>query len=194
LRSLKRSIRRHHVPLIGKNRIYEGTSVLVSRARLRSNFSERIHETGRRPLSECTKRATTKKRNPMALINDIIPWRGSRRELARRDDPFNYLRSQINRVFDDAFSGGNWPAETAATFTPQLEVTETDKEVKICAELPGIESEEHTSLGVKHGENSRDAIIILLICAHRLTAFYRTLWGVATGGQKGRPRSRHEGR
>ena len=101
----------------------------------------------------------------MALINDIIPWRGSRRELARRDDPFNYLRSQINRVFDDAFSGGNWPAETAATFTPQLDVTETDKEVKICAELPGIESkdidinvtdDELTIRGEKHSERSSD--------------------------------------
>ena len=78
----------------------------------------------------------------MALINDIIPWRGSRRELARRDDPFNYLRSQINRVFDNAFGGGNWPAESAGTFTPQLDVTETDKEIKICAELPGIESKD----------------------------------------------------
>ena len=75
----------------------------------------------------------------MPLLNNIIPWRGSRRELARRDDPFNYLRSQINRVFDDAFGGGNWPAESAATFTPQLDVTETDKEIRICAELPGIE-------------------------------------------------------
>ena len=101
----------------------------------------------------------------MALTNDIIPRRGSRRELARRDDPFNYLRSEINRVFEDALGGGNWPAESAATFTPQLDVTETDKEVKICAELPGIESkdievnvtdEELTIRGEKHCERSSD--------------------------------------
>src|SRR5438477_7405061 len=71
--------------------------------RLGSSFIGRIHETGRRPMSEYPNRVTINKRNPMALINDIIPWRGSRREPARRDDPFNYLRSQINRVFDDAF-------------------------------------------------------------------------------------------
>ena len=93
-------------------------------------------------MSEYPNRVTINERNSMALINDIIPWRGSRRELARRDDPFNYLRSQINRVFDNAFGGGNWPAESAGTFTPQLDVTETDKEIKICAELPGIESKE----------------------------------------------------
>jgi HSP20 family protein len=73
-------------------------------------------------------------------LSDIIPWRGS--QLARRDDPFNYLRSQINRVFDDAFGGVRWPAETDAIFAPQLDVTETDKEIKICAELPGIESKD----------------------------------------------------
>ena len=82
---------------------YEGTSVLVIRGRLGSNFIGRIHETSRGPMSEYPNRATINERNSMALINDIIPWRGSRRELAGRDDPFNYLRSQINRVFDDAF-------------------------------------------------------------------------------------------
>ena len=75
----------------------------------------------------------------MALI-DIIPWRGS--QLARRDDPFNYLRSQINRVFDDAFDGGRWPVGDGSVFAPQLDVTDSDKEVRICAELPGIEAKD----------------------------------------------------
>ena len=78
----------------------------------------------------------------MAILNDIIPWRGSVREVARRDDPFTYLRSQLNRVFDDAMGLGNWPAETNAIFAPQLDVTETDKEIKVCAELPGIEAKD----------------------------------------------------
>ena len=142
-----------------------GNIVLGYPGGLGSNFIGRNHETGRGPMSEYPNRATINERNSMALINDIIPWRGSRRELAGRDNPFNYLRSQINRVFDDAFSGGNWPAETAATFTPQLDVTETDKEVKICAELPGIESkdievnvtdDELTIRGEKHSERSSD--------------------------------------
>jgi HSP20 family protein len=101
----------------------------------------------------------------MALLNDIIPWRRPRWELARREDPFTYLRSQLNRVFDDAFAGSNWPAQTGEMFTPQLDVTETDKEVKICAELPGIESkdidvtatdDELTIRGEKRSERSSD--------------------------------------
>lgn len=100
----------------------------------------------------------------MALLHDIIPWRGSRRELARRDDPFSYLRSQLNRVFDDALTG-NWPAESETIFTPRLDVTETEKEVKVCAELPGIESkdldinvtdDELTIRGEKHSERGSD--------------------------------------
>ena len=75
-------------------------------------------------------------------INDLIPWRGSRRELARGDDPFNYLRSQLDRVFDDFIGGNSWLSSREEMYSPQLDVTETDKEVKVCAELPGIESKD----------------------------------------------------
>ena len=102
----------------------------------------------------------------MALLNDIIPWRSSGRELEPRRDPFNYLRSQIDRIFDDAFSGhGGWLGERNGMFAPQLDVTENDKEVKVCAELPGIEpkdldvkvtDDELTIRGEKHSERSAD--------------------------------------
>ena len=54
-------------------------------------------------------------------LSDIIPWGGVRRDLAWRDDPFNQLRRQINRVFDDAFSGGRWPEGEGTVFAPQLD-------------------------------------------------------------------------
>jgi HSP20 family protein len=57
-------------------------------------------------------------------------------ELVRRNDPLTYMQSQINRIFDDFWGGSRWP-ETAA-FSPQLDVKETDKEIQVCAELPGI--------------------------------------------------------
>jgi HSP20 family protein len=75
----------------------------------------------------------------------IIPWRRSnQRSLAEREgDPFSYLRQQINRVFDD-FWGEPWPApgETLSGFAPQVDVTETDKELKVCAEIPGVEAKD----------------------------------------------------
>jgi len=98
-------------------------------------------------------------------LSDIIPWRGTRRDLAWRDDPFNQLRRQINRVFDSAFDGGRWPDGDGAIFAPQLDVTDTEKEVKICAELPGIEAKDLdvsvtddtlTISGEKRSEHSSD--------------------------------------
>jgi HSP20 family protein len=75
----------------------------------------------------------------------IIPWRRSdERSLAERGgDPFSYLRHQINRVFDD-FWDEPWLArgETLGGFAPQVDVTETDKEVKVCAEIPGVEAKD----------------------------------------------------
>lgn len=69
---------------------------------------------------------------------------GEERALAeRRGDPFGYLRNQINRVFDD-FWGEAWlaPRERFAGFWPRVDVTETDKEVKVCAEIPGVDAKD----------------------------------------------------
>ena len=46
-------------------------------------------------------------------------------------------------MFDD-FWGEPWlaPRETFAGFWPQVDVTETDKEVKVCAEIPGVDAKD----------------------------------------------------
>src|SRR5947209_20003081 len=71
------------------------------------------------------------------LFMAIVPSRRSEeRSLAQRGgDPFSYLRNQINRVFDEFWgeSGLEPRRETgAAGFWPQVDVTETDKEIKVC--------------------------------------------------------------
>ncbi len=75
----------------------------------------------------------------------IIPRkRSEEHSLAERaGDPFGYLRHQINRVFDDVWRKP-WltPRETFAGFWPQVDVTETDKEVKVCAEIPGVDAKD----------------------------------------------------
>ena len=76
----------------------------------------------------------------------IVPWRRSEeRSLTERaPDPFNYLRSQINRVFDNFWGESSFTSrhEIAAGFWPQVDVTETDKEIKVSAEIPGVESKD----------------------------------------------------
>jgi HSP20 family protein len=75
----------------------------------------------------------------------IIPW--SKKEdrwlTERPGDPFRYLRQQINRVFDD-FWGEPWLArgESLGSFAPQVDVTETDKEIKVRADIPGVDAKD----------------------------------------------------
>jgi len=46
-------------------------------------------------------------------------------------------------VFDD-FWGEPWlpPRETFTGFWPQIDMTQTDKEVKVCAEIPGVDAKD----------------------------------------------------
>ena len=75
----------------------------------------------------------------------IIPWRRSdqRWPAEREGDPFSYLRQQVNRVFDDFWGEPSLArGETWSGFAPQVDVTETDKDVKVCAEIPGVEAKD----------------------------------------------------
>jgi len=75
----------------------------------------------------------------------IIPWRRSdqRWPAEREGDPFNYLRQQVNRVFDDFWGEPSLArGETWSGFAPQVDVTETDKDVKVCAEIPGVDAKD----------------------------------------------------
>jgi HSP20 family protein len=84
----------------------------------------------------------------------IIPsTKSSERALATRGgDPLITLRNQINRLFEDFWSAP-WLArggEGFGGFWPQVDVTETDKEVKVCAELPGVDAKD-VDVSVENG-------------------------------------------
>src|ERR671911_828699 len=58
---------------------------------------------------------------------------------------FMSLHRQMNRLFDDAFRGstGQMPSSQGqggegGMLMPHMDVSETDRELKICAELPGV--------------------------------------------------------
>lgn len=81
-------------------------------------------------------------------VTDLIPWRAERGHEVRRpadDDPVQALQKDINRAFDDflrmfpvPFSG--WPATLMENADGvQVDLVETDKEVRVTAELPGME-------------------------------------------------------
>jgi HSP20 family protein len=93
-------------------------------------------------------------------IKDLIPWNNKRREVGfqRATDlhPFLALHREMNRMFDDVFRGFDLapfgPASGAldALGWPQIDIEEMDKEVRITAELPGLD-EKDISLEIANG-------------------------------------------
>jgi HSP20 family protein len=110
-------------------------------------------------------------------ITDLIPWRRKQpvrqeeeRSLQREEHPFLTLQQEMNRLFDDFFGGRalepfgalgeGWDA-----FSPQVDVVETDKEIRVSAELPGLDDKDVevslsrdvlTISGEKRQEKGRD--------------------------------------
>ena len=75
-------------------------------------------------------------------LRSLIPI-GRDRNVARNDNPFISLQREIDRLFDDFTRG--FPALStggAAELPPNLDVTETDKQIEITAELPGLEEKD----------------------------------------------------
>jgi HSP20 family protein len=92
-------------------------------------------------------------------IKDLIPWNNKGREVGfqRVTDihPFFALHREMNRMFDDVFRGfdlasfGPYRAMDGLGW-PQIDIDETDKEVRITAELPGLD-EKDVSLEIANG-------------------------------------------
>jgi HSP20 family protein len=90
-------------------------------------------------------------------ITDLIPWRSKSRLPVRRED--DEIRSftpagirpapmPFDRMFEEFFGRSTlfpfsdvWD-ETWRGFTPSLDVTETDAEIRVTAEIPGINEDE----------------------------------------------------
>ena len=76
-------------------------------------------------------------------IPSLIPIGRERNAFAQ---PFVSLQREIDRLFEDfgrgfpALAGGN--GGSASLLVPSTDVTETDKEIEITAELPGLEDKD----------------------------------------------------
>jgi HSP20 family protein len=78
-------------------------------------------------------------------ITDLIPWKRQKREVAPSRSQDEWL-DDMNRLFDGFFGRGAsgsltpFAGEAWGTFYPQVDVEESDKEIILSAELPGIDS------------------------------------------------------
>jgi HSP20 family protein len=80
-------------------------------------------------------------------LQSIIPWKKEERSLARGrgdGDPFAQLQRRMNSVFEDFFgrSSSDLWGDDAGEFLPRVDVSETGKEVRITAELPGLDEKD----------------------------------------------------
>ena len=68
----------------------------------------------------------------------LIPWKKESLE-----HPLSSLRDEMNRLFDSFWRGEFLPERFGFTREfPKVEVTETDEEVIVRAEIPGLEAED----------------------------------------------------
>ena len=85
------------------------------------------------------------------MMSDLIPWVRNRTAPAPRgsdeSNPFLALQREMNQVFDSYLRGSGptafnlGPLGWTAT-GPHVEVSETEQEVKVVAELPGLEEKD----------------------------------------------------
>jgi len=73
-------------------------------------------------------------------LRSLIPVGRERGLVGTGYQPFATLQCEIDRLFDDFTRG--FPAMTSPDLTPNLDVTETDKEIEVTAELPGLEEKD----------------------------------------------------
>jgi HSP20 family protein len=82
-------------------------------------------------------------------MRDLIPWGRSEQTTPSRyrdeADPFMTLHREMNRLFDDVFRGFDMaPLGSMSRMAgwPHVEVVDNDKDVRISAELPGLEDKD----------------------------------------------------
>jgi HSP20 family protein len=78
----------------------------------------------------------------MVDLKALVPWRNDKPQLpaTREDffDPFVTFWREMDRMFDDFFGGGFLQPHGKQSVTPAVDINETEKEVVVTAELPGV--------------------------------------------------------
>lgn len=85
-------------------------------------------------------------------VRDLVPWsRGNNQapSLYRSEemDPFMALHRNVNRLFDDVFRGFEVPSPFGRAghgngYWPSVEISENEKEIRVMAEIPGLEEKD----------------------------------------------------
>jgi HSP20 family protein len=74
-------------------------------------------------------------------LRSLMPV-GRDRSVPRSDSPFFSLQREIDRLFDDFSRGFPTISSGGGELLPSVDVTETDKQIEITVELPGLEEKD----------------------------------------------------
>lgn len=83
-------------------------------------------------------------------LGALIPWRDKSQLPATREDlqdPFVALRREVDRMVDDFFGSGPlgmraWSAGWQRGVSPNIDVADSEKELVVTAELPGLDEKD----------------------------------------------------
>jgi HSP20 family protein len=84
-------------------------------------------------------------------LKELVPWHWGKRDVpVRRNggDPLSALESDIDRAFDLFWRGFDRPllsgsgGDAGGGTVPRLDMRETDKQVEVTAELPGMDADD----------------------------------------------------
>ena len=78
-------------------------------------------------------------------LRDLVPWSRNREMMAEKnfEFPLKRLHFGINSLFDDFIERFDWPeASQKGVLTPRIDVAETEKEITVTAEMPGMDEKE----------------------------------------------------
>lgn len=81
----------------------------------------------------------------MALPSVLRRGRNRDVPVRRSEDPFWSLQNEVNRLFEDFWHGSGFGLPFLAEpsrFHPSIDVAETESEVRVTAELPGLEEKD----------------------------------------------------
>jgi HSP20 family protein len=73
-------------------------------------------------------------------MKSLIPVTNEHRLFGRQFSPLTALQQEIDRLFDGF--GRGFSATSASPLLPSMDVSETEKEIEITAELPGLEEKD----------------------------------------------------
>ena len=78
------------------------------------------------------------------VFQELTPWRKARGMARPGEDDLNLgaLQRRMNRMFDDFFGDFGQTAPSTMQFVPRIDVSETEKEIKVTAELAGIDEKD----------------------------------------------------